>query len=138
LNPGGRPRALVVDDEAPFRKVVTEILEQRRLEVRCAADIIEAMDVLRSWRPDILLLDVMMPGGSGLALLKRLRLDPKWRRLPIVIVSALAEKRDREAGIAAGANAYLTKPFSSSDLRRALSGYVRVLGTAELQAGDPS
>jgi len=133
--PGGKPRVLIVDDEAPFRMVVAEILEQSRLEVRYAADVLEAMGVLRSWRPDIVLLDVMLPGTSGLALLKRLRADPKWKDLPIVIVSALTGKGDREAGQAAGANGYLTKPFTSSELRRLLRGYVQILGTAELQAG---
>ena len=114
--------------------VVAEVLEQSRLEVRYAADVFEAMGILTSWKPDILLLDVMLPGASGPALPKRLRAAPKRRGLPIVIVSALAGKADREAGQAAGANPYLTKPFSPSYLRGVLTGYVPVLGTAELQA----
>lgn len=135
---GERPRVLIVDDEAAFRSVVAEILEQSRLEVRNASDVFEAIGILRDWRPDVLLLDVMLPGASGLTLVKRLRADPRWKDLPVVIVSALAGKGDLEAGNAAGANAYLTKPFGASDLRRALSRYVQVLGTAELSAATAS
>ena len=132
----GKPRVLIVDDEASYRRAVSDILERSRLEVRYAADALEAMEVLRSWQPDVLLLDVMMPGVSGLALLRRLRGDSKWKDLPVVIVSALAQKQDQDAGEAAGASAYLTKPFSSSELRRVLRQFIPVIGTAELEAGD--
>ncbi|MBF8262013.1 MAG: hypothetical protein HW376_1542 [candidate division NC10 bacterium] len=65
--------------------MVAEILEQSRLEVRYAADLPEEMGVLRDWNPDVLLLDVRLPGTSGLALLKSLRAVPGWKDLPIII-----------------------------------------------------
>ena len=133
MESGGKPRILVVDDELPFRQVVVDILEPYGLTVRHAADAPEALGTVRSWKPDLLLVDVMMPGGCGLALVKRLRAEAKWHRLPVIIVSALAGKSDREAGVQAGASAYLTKPFSASDLRQVLRQFVPVVGTAELQ-----
>ena len=133
MEPGGKPRILVVDDELPFRRVVVDILEPYGLTVKQAGDAPEALATVKSWKPDLLLVDVMMPGGSGLALVKRLRAEAKWKRLPVIIVSALASKADREAGVQAGASAYLTKPFSASDLRQVLRQFVPVVGTAELQ-----
>ena len=138
MGDAGKPRVLIVDDESPYRQAVADILQRSRLEVRYAGDALEGMEVLRSWRPDVLLLDVMMPNVSGLTLLKRLRADPRWKDLPVVMVSALARKDDMEAGKAAGANEYLTKPFTTADLRRVLRRFIQVLGTAELEAGGDS
>jgi len=134
MEPREKPRILVVDDELPFRQVVVDILEPYGLAVKQAGDAPEALATVKSWKPDLLLVDVMMPGGSGLALVKRLRAEAKWKRLPVIIVSALAGKSDREAGVQAGASAYLTKPFSASDLRLVLRQFIPVVGTAELQA----
>ncbi|HLC20701.1 MAG TPA: response regulator [Candidatus Methylomirabilis sp.] len=138
MGDAGKPRVLIVDDESPYRQAVADILQRSRLEVRYAGDALEGMEVLRSWSPDVLLLDVMMPNVSGLTLLKRLRADPRWKDLPVVMVSALARKDDMEAGKAAGANEYLTKPFTTADLRRVLRRFIQVLGTAELEAGGDS
>jgi len=135
MEPGGKPRILVVDDELSFRQVVVDILEPYGLMVKQAADAPEALATVKSWKPDLLLVDVMMPGGSGLALIKRLRTEPRWHRLPVIIVSALAGKADRDAGQEAGANGYLTKPFTAAELRQVLRQYIPVVGTAELQAG---
>lgn len=131
----GKPRVLIVDDETSYLRAMTDILERSRLEVRFAEDAQEAMAVLADWSPHLLLLDVMLPRVSGLTLLKRLRADARWKGLPVVVASALARPEDRDAGEKAGADAYLTKPFTSSELRSVLRQFIPILGTAELDAG---
>jgi len=81
-----------------------------------ASDASEALEAARSARPDLVLLDVMMPGASGLTVVESLRSDPALRETPVVVVSAFAQEADRVAAADAGADSFLAKPFDPDEL----------------------
>jgi CheY-like chemotaxis protein len=106
-------RILIVDDQPDIRELVRMTLEIDGHEVHEAEDGASALQAARRLAPELVLLDVMMPGGmDGLAVCRALRSDPSRRRTRIVMLSARGQKSDIEAGRAAGADAYLAKPFS--------------------------
>ena len=108
-------RVLIADDDAVVRDVVRRYLERDGLEVRMAGDGNEALQVLGSERIDVAILDVMMPGPSGLSLCRTLRQGGDFT-VPVILLTALGEEDDRIAGLEAGADDYLTKPFSPREL----------------------
>jgi CheY-like chemotaxis protein len=110
-------RILIVDDQPDLRELVRMTLEIDGHEVHEAADGASALQAMRTLSPQLVLLDVMMPGGmDGLTVCRSLRADPTRRRTRIVMLSARGQKVDIEAGRAAGADAYLPKPFSPRQL----------------------
>jgi CheY-like chemotaxis protein len=104
-------RVLVVDDEAAMRLLVRVNLPHSGYEVVEAQDAETALEVARTGRFDVFLLDVMMPGMSGFELAAKLRDDPATATIPVVFVSARADRADVEQGLALGAADYITKPF---------------------------
>ena len=108
------PRILVVEDQADIRRLIRWSLdEEPDIELFEAATGQLGLDAVRALRPDLLLLDVMMPGElDGYQVCTALRADPAHATLPIVMLTARAQARDREAGARAGADEYLVKPFS--------------------------
>jgi len=109
-------RVLVVDDHEANRLLLQELLELEGHEVLLASSGAEGLEFAAKHRPDLMLLDVNMPGIDGLEVCRRLRADPDSRALPIILVTALAERSHRLQGIGAGANDYLTKPIDRTDL----------------------
>lgn len=103
---------LVADDQPPILELVRYTLEDEQVRVVEAADGTAALDAARAACPDIILLDVHMPGLSGLEVCRRLRQDPRLGRVRIVMLTAAAQQADRVQGYAAGADDYLAKPFS--------------------------
>ena len=112
---GMRARVLLADDNADMRDYLGRLLS-RRYEVRIAADGAEALSLLRSNRPDLLLCDVMMPRLDGFALLREIRADPALAGLPVILLSARAGEEASIEGLEAGADDYLVKPFSAREL----------------------
>lgn len=102
---------LVVDDNASNRELVTWLLRARGHDVRGAADGPEMYAVLAGFRPRLVLMDVQLPGTDGLELTRRLKADPATRDLVIVAVTAYAMKGDEERILAAGCDAYVSKPI---------------------------
>jgi CheY-like chemotaxis protein len=111
---------LVVDDNPTNLKLVGYILASHGYEVRTAVDAVDALAQLGLFRPRLILLDLQLPGIDGFTLARQLRDDPAWRDLAIVAVTAYAMKGDEERAIAAGCDAYVTKPIDT----RALPGLV--------------
>ena len=107
---------LVCDDEAVLRELVRATLGQGRYTVVEARDGHEALAQARSERPDVILLDVMMPGCSGDDVLRELRSDPATAATPVIMLTARTQAGDGEATDADGADHYLSKPFSPSGL----------------------
>lgn len=107
------PRVLVVDDEPRMVELIGLALESQGLTWSGAADADEAMEALLNQRFDLLVLDVMLPGESGLDFCRRIRTVSE---LPIVLVSALGTTEERIAGLEAGADDYISKPFSPREL----------------------
>lgn len=107
---------LVVDDDEAIRDYLAVTLELAGLEIVLARDGVQALDLARRRRANLVLLDVMMPGMDGLTTLARLQADPRTRHLPVVLLSARSEREDAIAGLEAGADDYLTKPVEPDEL----------------------
>jgi DNA-binding response OmpR family regulator len=105
---------LVVDDDATVREVVVDYLGQAGIDVIEAADGLGALQHARSSRPDLVILDLMLPGLDGLEVCRRLRAE--HGNLPVVMLSARGEEGDRVLGLEVGADDYVTKPFSPREL----------------------
>lgn len=106
------PTILVVDDEPPILELVRFTLEDEQIRVLEAGDGVQALETARSARPDLILLDVQMPHLDGLEVCRRLRADASLAGTRIVMLTAAGQEADRARGLAAGADEYLTKPFS--------------------------
>jgi len=111
-----RARVLLVEDEADIRELIRYSLMQGGFEVEEASDGAEALDKLRTFAPDLVVLDLMLPGMLGLEVCRLLRLRTDTAGLPILIVSAKSNASDKATGLAMGADDYVTKPFSPRDL----------------------
>ena len=110
-------KILIVEDHADIRRLIRITLEFEDCDIHEAADAPAGWDVAREVRPDLVLLDVMMPGTlDGLDLCRAIKADAKLRHVPVVVLSARGASADREAGLQAGADAYLVKPFSPMQL----------------------
>jgi DNA-binding response OmpR family regulator len=107
-------RVLVVDDDPTVSDVVRRYLEQDGCEVRLAADGADGLAAIAAQRPDLVVLDLMMPGIDGLEVCRRLR--RQLPDLPVIMLTALGEEADRVLGLEVGADDYVTKPFSPREL----------------------
>ncbi len=109
-------RVLVIDDESPIRLLCRINLEAEGMEVLEAADGPSGLEAARVERPDVILLDVMMPGLDGWQVAEELLVDDRTEAIPIVFLTARAELRDRARGIDLGGVDYVTKPFNPVEL----------------------
>ena len=112
----GKRTVLIADDEPSMRLLVTATITSDSIVVLEAADGDEAWSLIEAHRPDLVLLDVQMPGQTGIELTRRLRSDPTYATMKIVILTSKAQATDVAQGLAAGADLYLTKPFSPISL----------------------
>ena len=110
------PRVLVIDDEAPIRLLCRVNLEAAKIEVSEAADGKSGLELARAERPDVILLDVMMPGIDGWQVFEQLLKDESTAKIPIVFLTARAELRDQARGLELGGIDYVTKPFNPLNL----------------------
>jgi two-component system phosphate regulon response regulator PhoB len=111
-----QPAVLVVDDEAAIRDMMRFALEQAGMHVQSAANAHEALLSISEKRPDIILMDWMMPGVSGIELTRRLRKDSYSKDIPIIMLTARVSEDDKVAGLEAGTDDYVIKPFSPREL----------------------
>jgi DNA-binding response OmpR family regulator len=107
---------LVADDDADIRDLVTFKLEQAGYRVVAVADGAQAIDAVRAELPDLAVLDLMMPGLSGLDVCAEIRRDPASAHLPVIMLTARVQEQDVAMGFATGADDYVTKPFSPREL----------------------
>jgi DNA-binding response OmpR family regulator len=124
-------RIVVADDEADIRRLIAFTLRRRGYDVLEATAGDTALELVRQERPDLVLLDVMMPGLSGLEVAQALRDDAATSAIPIIILSAKGQAAEVEAGLHTGAQAYLVKPFAPQELAARVAG---ILGTGEERA----
>jgi DNA-binding response OmpR family regulator len=109
-------RILLVEDEGNILEAITFILSRAGWEVQGHGNGATALDAVGRVVPDVLVLDVMLPGRSGLEILRDLRAEAGTAELPVLMLTAKGQAKDREMAMELGANAYLTKPFSNADL----------------------
>ncbi|SEB08976.1 response regulator transcription factor [Marinobacterium iners] len=110
------PRVLVVDDEPNILLSLEFLMQQAGFEVTTAEDAEQAQVLISQQVPDLILLDISLPGMSGFDLLEELRADEATRSLPVVMLTAHGREVEKEKGMALGASDYITKPFSTREL----------------------
>jgi DNA-binding response OmpR family regulator len=118
------PKVLVIDDEAPIRLLCRVNLEAEKMEVVEAEDGTQGLELASTEQPDVILLDVMMPGLDGWEVLHRLLDDEQTKEIPIVFLTARAELRDRARGLELGGVDYVTKPFNPVELAPLVQGVI--------------
>ncbi len=119
------PSILVVEDEPAIQELLRINLEDAGFTVRAVADAEAALGEIKRALPDLLLLDWMLPGQSGLALARGLRGEARTRELPIIMVTARGDEADRVAGLEAWVDDYVTKPFSPRELKARIKAVLR-------------
>jgi two-component system phosphate regulon response regulator PhoB len=118
-------RVLVVDDESAIREMIQFSLRRAGMDVQGAANAREALAAISEEKPDIILLDWMMPGISGLELTRRLRREPVTADIPIIMLTAKVTEDDKVAGLEAGTDDYVIKPFSPRELIARINAVLR-------------
>lgn len=118
-------RILVVEDEAPIREMICLVLEQQGYQPLKAEDYDSAVAHLSEPFPDLVLLDWMFPGGSGIELIKFMRREVITRDIPVIMLTARCEEEDRIHGLNTGADDYITKPFSPKELQARIKAIIR-------------
>lgn len=114
---------LIVDDEEETLEMLSTILEHENYITWKATNGNEALELVKKV-PNLILLDIRMPGLSGLEVCRRLKQDDKFKHIPIIIFSAKVLSHDIELGLSAGADEYLTKPFSTKELTQLIKKYI--------------
>jgi CheY-like chemotaxis protein len=117
-----RPRVLIVDDNPTNLRLATDILEDAGCDILPAGDAEQALSVLSHSLPDLIVMDVALPGMDGLTLTRKIKADPKFQHVPIVAVTASAMKGDDEKALAAGCQAYITKPIDTRRFAQTILG----------------
>ncbi|MGL4501523.1 response regulator transcription factor [Planktothrix paucivesiculata] len=107
---------MVVEDSVTQREMICSLLKQNGLQVSIATDGVEALEEVQKKRPDLMVLDIVMPRMNGYELCRRLKSDPKTRNIAIVMCSSKGEEFDRYWGMKQGADAYIAKPFQPEEL----------------------
>jgi len=111
-------KILIVDDDAFIRRPLEFILREEGFLPVTAVDGEDGLAKLESVRPDLIVLDVMMPGMDGFDVCRHVRTDPRFASIPVVLLTAKGQESDRERGLAAGATLFMSKPYSPSEMVR--------------------
>lgn len=126
-------KILVIDDEPGIIKLITAYLKPEGYEVLTASDGESGLKAARAFKPDLILLDIMLPGLDGIELLARLRRESD---VYVILLTARTEETDKVVGLTVGADDYVTKPFSPRELVARIKAALRRIKTAPSQAGD--
>ncbi len=126
-----KKKILVADDSPYILEVVSMTLETLDFEVVLAKDGEEVLDQLKRERPDLIILDIMMPKKNGFEVCRELKQSPQYREIPIIILSAKVQKEDKFWGRDAGADDYITKPFDPLELERVVTNLLKLKESGE-------
>ena len=122
-------KILVVEDEAPIQELLQFNLERKKYRVKVVGSGEQALTVVDRYMPDLILLDIMLPGADGLEVCKQLKANPKTAPIPVIMLTALSEEADIVTGLELGADDYVTKPFSPSVLLARVKAALRRTNT---------
>ncbi|MEI7765905.1 MAG: response regulator [Phycisphaerae bacterium] len=126
-NPGTQtPLILIVDDNAQNAELIQAYLETIDCTTLVAVDGVDALEKVRAKSPDLILLDVMMPRMSGFEVCKRLKADPQFQNIPVIMVTALNELGDVERGVESGTDDFLSKPINKFELLTRVRSLLKV------------
>lgn len=109
-------QVLLIEDEPNIIEAISFILSRDGWTVKTHSNGADAVEMVKERRPDVVILDVMLPGKSGYDILRELRDDPEVKGLPVLILTARGQTKDREIAERAGCDAFMTKPFSNADV----------------------
>ena len=126
-------KVLVVDDEAPIREMLVFVLEQNGFQAIEAEDYDSAIAAMVEPYPDMVLLDWMLPGGSGIQIAKKFKQNEYTRASPIIMLTARGEEEDKVRGLEVGADDYVTKPFSPKELMARIKAVIRRVSPTSLE-----
>lgn len=126
-------KVLVVDDEAPIREMLVFVLEQNGFQAIEAEDYDSAIAAMVEPYPDMVLLDWMLPGGSGIQIAKKFKQNEHTRQIPIIMLTARGEEEDKIRGLEVGADDYVTKPFSPKELMARIKAVIRRVAPTSLE-----
>jgi DNA-binding response OmpR family regulator len=115
-----KPRVLIVEDEPHIVLSLEFLLQHAGYETTTATDGEQALELVRSAMPDVVLLDVMLPRRDGYAVCQAIKSDPALRRIPVVMLTARAQEVEVRKGLELGAAAYVTKPFGNAEILEAI------------------
>ncbi|WNC67558.1 phosphate regulon transcriptional regulator PhoB [Thalassotalea nanhaiensis] len=124
---------LVVEDEAPIREMITFVLEQNGFNAIEAADYEQAKALLVDPLPDLVLLDWMLPGGSGLKIAREIKQQDYTKKIPIIMLTARSDEDDKVKGFEVGVDDYVTKPFSPKELIARIKAVIRRVAPTSLE-----
>ncbi len=116
----GKPRVLIVEDEPHIRLSLEVLLDRAGYDTTSASDGEEGLDLTRRLRPDVVLLDVMMPKRNGYEVCRAIRSDSELRSIPVIMLTAKAQEVEVLKGLGLGATAYVTKPFGNAEVLEAI------------------
>lgn len=129
---------LIIEDDTSYCSMMELILHMEGFEVRTATDGQSGIDLLRDKRPDLILCDIMMPGMDGHSVLEALKRDESLGDIPFIFVTAMGEREHVRSGMSAGADDYLTKPFTADELLAAVIGRIRRRELIKMHNGKSS
>ena len=109
-------RILIVDDEPSIVISLEYLMKREGHETAAAIDGEAALEALATWSPDLVILDVMLPRMNGFEVCQRMRADPRWRAIKVIMLTARGREPEVARGLAVGADAYVTKPFATKEL----------------------
>ena len=115
---------LIVDDNEMNLKLVCVVLKMEGYDVRTAADAEQALAVLETWQPRLILMDLQLPGMDGLELTRQLKANPATRHIRILAITAYAMKGDEQKALEAGCDGYISKPIDTRSLPELVAGYL--------------
>ncbi len=119
-------RILVVEDESELSEAVKIQFEKKGFEILTASDGYEGLKIAREGKPGLIILDLMLPRLDGLKVCRMLKFDNMFRSIPIIILTAKAEEKDREMCLDAGADAYMVKPFSWEEMTEKINELLKI------------
>lgn len=122
-------KILVVDDEPPIVRLMEFILARHGHQMLTAVNGEQALEMVREHKPDLVLLDIMMPRVDGYEVARILRADPQFAQMPIIMLSAKAQEEDIQRGMEVGVDEYITKPFSPDHLVQVVDTQMSRVGT---------
>lgn len=126
-------KILVVEDETPIREMITFVLDQNGFNAIEACDIEDALTKIIEPYPDLILLDWMLPGGTGVSLAKKLKQNEYTRNIPIIMLTARSDEDDKVKGFEAGVDDFVTKPFSPKELIARIKAVIRRVSPTSLE-----
>jgi len=131
-------RILIIEDEPDIRKTIDYNLSKESFEVFQAASIAEGEQAIQQHKPDLVILDLMLPDGSGLTLCRDIKSDPATKNTLVILLTAKADELDRVIGFELGADDYVTKPFSVRELILRVRAILKRRASEESQPADPT